>query len=127
MAGRTKGATDEKRPEVTEACHGRIEGDRGRGSDVGDAGPSDQLGQAGAGGGDAGDGTQTAGAEQISNHTIGTEMSRIYSCQQQRCLPSMLIMMAISNDCARIVLNSTSLQLIPASSSQSSLFSNSWF
>jgi hypothetical protein len=35
MAGRTKGATDEKRHEATEACHGDVEGDRGRGADVG--------------------------------------------------------------------------------------------
>jgi hypothetical protein len=47
---------DDTRHEATEARHGGIEGERGPGRDVGDPGPRDQLGQTGAGRGDAGDG-----------------------------------------------------------------------
>src|SRR5437879_4202333 len=53
----TKGATDETRHEATEARRGRIEGDLGQETDVGDPGPRDQIWQTGAGRGDAGDGT----------------------------------------------------------------------
>jgi len=61
MGTRTKGATDEKRYEATEARHGWIEGDLGPGRDVGGPGPRDQLGQAGAGRSDAGDGAHSGG------------------------------------------------------------------